>query len=131
LKYLLDTNVFLLALGAPDKLNQRARELVTSERSGLYLSAASSWEIAVKYALGKLELPDPPAQCVPTWMLKWGIQGLEISHAHAFRAGELPTHHQDPFDRMLIAQAIAEEMAVATADRLFERYDVEVFWCGR
>jgi PIN domain nuclease of toxin-antitoxin system len=130
-KYLLDTGVFLLALSAPDKLNRHARELVSGERSGMFLSAASSWEIAVKYALRKLDLPEPPARYVPTRMFKWGIQPLEITHSHALSAGELPAYHQDPFDRMLIAQAIAEQMTLATSDQLFERYDVKLFWCGR
>ena len=131
MKYLLDTSVFLRALAAPDRLNRRARELLSSARAGLFLSAASSWEIGVKFALGKLDLPEPPARCVPVWMVRWGIQGLDISHRHALSAGELPAHHQDPFDRVLIAQAMEEGMAVATADRQFERYDVELFWCGR
>jgi PIN domain nuclease of toxin-antitoxin system len=130
-KFLLDTGVFLLALAAPERLSRRARQLLTRQRSGLFLSAASSWEIGAKFALGKLDLPEPPAQYVPTWMLKWGIQGLDISHSHALRAGNLPPHHQDPFDRMLIAQAMTEGMALATADRLIESYDVKVFWCGR
>jgi len=129
--YLLDTGVFLSALAAPDRLNRRARELLSSRQTGLFLSAASSWEIGVKYALGKLDLPEVPMRFVPAWMAKWNLQGLEISHRHALSAGELPPHHQDPFDRMLIAQAIGEEMALATADRTFDRYAVKLFWCGR
>jgi PIN domain nuclease of toxin-antitoxin system len=112
-------------------LNPSARDLLSNQRTGMFLSAASSWEIGVKFALGKLDLPGPPARYVPAWMLKWGIQGLDISHGHALTAGELPSHHQDPFDRMLIAQAISEEMVLATADRMFERYAVKLFWCGR
>jgi PIN domain nuclease of toxin-antitoxin system len=130
-KYLLDTSVFLLALAAPERLNRRARDLLANERAGLFLSAASSWEIGVKFALGKLSLPEPPARYVPTWMLRWEIQGLDFSHGHALSAAELPPHHQDPFDRMLIAQALTEEMQLATADRLFEKYPVKLFWCGR
>jgi len=129
--YLLDTSVFLLALSAPEKLNQRARELVSSERSGIFLSAASSWEIAIKYALGKLDLPEAPARYVPARMFGLRIQSLEITHSHALSAGELPLRHPDPFDRMLIAQAVAEEMVLATADRAFEKYGVELLWCGR
>jgi PIN domain nuclease of toxin-antitoxin system len=85
----------------------------------------------VKFALGKLRLPEPPARYVPGLMSKWGIQGLDISHSHALSAGELPRHHHDPFDRMLIAQAMAEEMILATSDRLFEHYGVKMVWCGR
>jgi len=130
MKYLLDTGVFLWALGAPNKLNRRARELLTGAREGLFFSAASSWEISVKFALGKLTLPEPRARYVPTWMLHWGIRALDISHLHALAVGDLPSHHQDPFDRILIVQARMEEMVLLTADRVFEKYAVKTFWCG-
>ena len=112
MKYLLDTGVFLWALAAPSKLNRRARELLSNQREGLFLSAASAWEISVKFGLGKLELPEPPTKCIPKWMLSWGIHALEISHLHALAVGELPSHHQDPFDRMLIVQATMEGMVL-------------------
>jgi len=128
--YLLDTSVFLWALAAPRKLNRRARDLLANSREGLFLSAASSWEVSVKFALGKLELPEPPAKYVPRWMLNWGLRGLEISHLHALAVAELPPHHQDPFDRILVAQAVAEGMVLLTADRMFEKYSVEILWCG-
>ena len=89
----------------PGKLNRRARDLLSNEREGLFLSAASPWEISLKFGLGKLELPEPPAKYVPKWMLNWGIRGLDISHLHALAVGDLPLHHQDPFDRILIVQA--------------------------
>lgn len=127
---MLDTSVFLWALAAPAKLNRRARALLSNEREGLFLSAASAWEISVKFGLGKLELSEGPSKCVPTWMLNWGIRALEISHLHALAVGDLPFHHQDPFDRMLIVQAMMEGMVLLTADRLFEKYAVETLWCG-
>lgn len=130
MKFLLDTSVFLWALATPGKLNRRARELLSSEREGLFLSAASSWEISLKCGLGKLELPEPPAKYVPKWMLNWGIRALDIGHLHALAVGGLPRHHQDPFDRMLIAQAVTEGMVLLTADRMFEKYSVETLWCG-
>jgi PIN domain nuclease of toxin-antitoxin system len=131
MKYLLDTSVFLWALAAPGKLNRRARNLLSNEREGLFLSAASSWEISLKFGLGKLELPEPPAKYVPKWMLNWGIHALDISHLHALAVGDLPLHHQDPFDRILIVQAMAEGMVLLTADRMFEKYSVKTLWCGR
>lgn len=130
MKYLLDTGVFLWALAVPDKLNRRARELLSNEREGLFLSAASSWEISVKFGLGKLTLPEPPAKYIPTWMLNWGIRALDISHLHALTVSDLPLHHQDPFDRILIVQARIEQMVLLTADRVFEKYPVQTFWCG-
>lgn len=78
MKYLLDTSVFLWALAAPGKLNRRARNLLSNEREGLFLSAASSWEISPKFGLGKLELPEPPVKYVPKWMLNWGIRESRI-----------------------------------------------------
>jgi PIN domain nuclease of toxin-antitoxin system len=128
--YLLDTSVFLWALSVPRRLNRRARDLLSNSREGLFLSAASSWEISLKFGLGKLELPELPARYVPKWMLNWGIAGLDISHLHALAVGELPPYHQDPFDRILIAQAVAEGMVLLTADRMFEKYSVETLWCG-
>ena len=74
MKYLLDTSVFLWALAAPSKLNRRARQVLLNQREGLFLSAASAWEISVKFGLGKLELPETPAKCVPRWMLSWDIE---------------------------------------------------------
>ncbi len=131
MKYLLDTGVFLWALAVPDKLNRRAKELLSHEREGLFLSAASCWEISVKFGLGKLELPEPPAEYIPRWMVSWGLRPLDISHLHALAVGDLPFHHQDPFDRILVAQARMEEMVLLTADRIFEKYPVKAFWCGR
>jgi len=130
MKFLLDTSVFLWALAAPEKLNRRARDLLSNEREGLFLSAASSWEISVKFGLGKLELPEAPAKYIPKWMSNWGIHALDISHLHALAVGELPPHHQDPFDRMLIVQAVTEGMVLLTADRMFARYSVKTIWCG-
>jgi len=130
MKYLLDTSVFLWALAVPSKLNRQARDVLSNEREGLFLSAASSWEISLKFGLGKLELPEPPVKYVPKWMLNWGIRGLDISHLHALAVGDLPLRHQDPFDRILIVQAVTEEMVLLTADRMFEKYSVETLWCG-
>src|SRR5260370_16475892 len=104
MKYLLDTVVLLWALAVPNKLNRRARELLSKEREGLFLSAARSWEISVKFGLGKLELPEPPAKYIPTWMLNWGIRALDISHLHALRVTNLPPHHHNPFYRFPIVQ---------------------------
>lgn len=130
MKYLLDTSVFLWALAVPDKLNRRARELLSNQREGLFLSAASAWEISVKFGLGKLDLPEPPAKCIPAWMREWGIRALDISHLHALAVSDLPWHHQDPFDRILIVQATMEDMVLLTSDRMFAKYPVKTIWCG-
>ena len=131
MKHLLDTSIFLWSLGAEQKLNQKARDLLSSSAAELYLSAASSWEIAIKYALGTLALPKPPSQFVPNALGALAIRSLEITHFHCFIAGELPPHHRDPFDRMLIAQARLENMTLLTADRAISKYEVKTMFCGK
>lgn len=131
MKYLLDTSVFLWSLGASHKLNQRAKELFSEAGADLYLSAASTWEIAIKFALRTLKLPAVPRAFVPEVMRLWALHALEITHTHALAAGELPKHHRDPFDRMLIAQARSEGMVLLTADPIFSKYDVETLWCAQ
>ena len=131
MRYLLDTNVFLWAVAAPEKLNPRARHLLTADEHDFFLSAASSWEISIKYSIGHLHLPEPPAKYVPDRLHKWGFAWLEISQPHALAVAELPPHHQDPFDRMLIAQAQLEHMTLLTADRLITKYNADILWCGK
>jgi PIN domain nuclease of toxin-antitoxin system len=94
----------------------------------LFLSAASAWEIAVKYAIGKLPLPLPPAEYVPSRMQRADTAPLAVTHEHALRVATLPPHHRDPFDRLLVAQCQAEGMWLLTADREFKPYDVQVIW---
>jgi PIN domain nuclease of toxin-antitoxin system len=130
-RYLLDTSVFLWSNGAPEKLNRQATAVLSSISSEVYLSAASSWEIAIKFTLRRLRLPRPPSQFVPDAMRILSIRSLEVSHFHSLAAGELPPHHRDPFDRMLIAQARSEEMVLLTADKVFAKYDVETLFCGK
>ena len=130
MKYLLDTSVFLWSNGAPEKLNRQATTVLSSVSSEVYLSAASSWEIAIKCALRTLTLPSPPSQFIPDALRILSIRSLEISHFHAIAAGALPRHHRDPFDRMLIAQASSEEMVILTADKVLAKYDVRTLFCG-
>lgn len=131
MKYLLDTSVFLWALAAVEKLNPKAQELLSNTREDLFLSAASAWEISIKYAIGRLELAQPPVECVPMWLREWGIRALEVTHLHALSVSDLPMHHQDPFDRLLVAQARMERMILMTADRVLGKYPVDTFWCGK
>jgi PIN domain nuclease of toxin-antitoxin system len=130
MKYLLDTSIWLWSLALPEKINSRGRRLLTSGRDELYLSAASSWEISIKFALGTLRLPEPPAQYVPKRMADMGMRPLPITHTHALAVSDLPMHHSDPFDRLLIAQAKEEGMVILTADKALEPYDAEIVWCG-
>lgn len=131
MKCLLDTSVFLWGLAAEHKLNQRAKDILTSPETELYFSAASSWEIAIKFALGSLTLPGAPSEFIPQALRSWAIRALDITNEHALRTGELPAHHRDPFDRLLIAQAMAEEMTLLTADRIFQKYKLNLIFCGK
>ena len=126
MRLLLDTQVWLWMVVAPDRLSPAARRLVASEENELVLSAASSWEIAIKHALGKLKLPGAPADLVPEWMTRTGVTPLAVLHRHALYVASLPPHHRDPFDRLLVAQAQIEDLAVLTADRQFDHYAVKV-----
>jgi PIN domain nuclease of toxin-antitoxin system len=111
---------------SPAKLSREARTLVESTEHELLFSAASAWEIAIKHALGKLTLPDPPVRYVPTRMDILRTSPLPIEHDHALRLALLPPHHRDPFDRVLVAQAQVEDLPILTSDRIFEEYDVTV-----
>ncbi len=128
MRVLLDTQCWLWLHVEPERLAAPAREIVEDRNNTLLLSAASVWEIAIKYALGKLPLPVPPTEYVPSRMERDGTEGLPIVLDHAVRVAALPPHHRDPFDRLLIAQCQAERLRILTADRLFEPYEVDVIW---
>lgn len=130
MKYLLDTSVWLWSVGAVERINKRGRDLLADGTQELYFSAASAWEISIKTALEKLRLPEPPATYVPSRLTQQGINPLPILQHHALAVYELPMHHTDPFDRLLIAQAQIEGMVILTADKVFRRYKVELLWCG-
>jgi PIN domain nuclease of toxin-antitoxin system len=114
----------------PQRLGTTAQELVEDRRNQLFLSAVSSWEIVIKHAIGRLDLPAPPETLIPEQMRRSGVAGLPVEHAHALRVGALPAHHRDPFDRLLIAQAQIESLAILTTDPVFGRYAVEVVRAG-
>lgn len=88
------------------------------------------WEIAIKWAAGKLELPEHPRDWVARLSRELGVEALPVSQIHAVQVADLPDHHRDPFDRLLIAQAQIEGIPIVTADRSFERYDVEIVPAG-
>ena len=127
---LLDTHCWIWWLISPERLASRSINLLKNGENTVFLSAASSWEIAIKYALGKLPLPEHPKSFVPARLARDGFTPLAISHAHALHVASLPVHHRDPFDRILIAQSQLEQMPIMTIDAVFERYDVEVIWAA-
>jgi PIN domain nuclease of toxin-antitoxin system len=126
MRILLDTHVWLWWLSEPEQLPPRIRQAIEEGSNEILISVASSWEIAIKYALGKLPLPETPGNFVPSRLLREGFSTLHIEHRHALAVASLPPHHRDPFDRLLIAQAQAESIPIATVDSIFEYYDVEL-----
>jgi len=128
MRMLLDTHCWLWWITTPERLAPRIQELIVDGQNEVYLSAASGWEIAIKYALGKLVLPEEPEKFVPSRLMRDAILPLPIHHAHALRVGTLPLHHRDPFDRLLISQAQVEHLPIVTVDRQLEAYDVELIW---
>ena len=126
MRILLDTQCWLWMAAAPERLSRRGRRIVEDADNELLLSAASAWEIAIKHALGKLLLPEPPELYVPSRTIALRTVPLAIEHAHALRVATLPSHHRDPFDRLLVAQALIERLPVMTADPVFKRYGVAV-----
>jgi PIN domain nuclease of toxin-antitoxin system len=129
-RLLFDTHVWLWWFLEPRRLSGHAKELIAGEGHALLFSAASSWEIAIKYALRKLKLPEPPSRFVPERLARHGMVPLAVEHSHALRVSELPRHHSDPFDRLLVAQAQLEKATVLTADPSFLLYDVDILWAG-
>ncbi len=127
MRLLLDTHAWLWLQTTPERL-AAALSAVEDPANELLLSAASAWEIAIKWKLGKLPLPEPPVTYLPDRMTSSGVRALAISHAHAVAVSALPPHHADPFDRLLIVQATAEQATLVTADRALEPYDVDVLW---
>jgi PIN domain nuclease of toxin-antitoxin system len=123
-RILLDTRCWLWMTLAPERFSARARALVEARENVLYLSAASAWEMAIKHALGKLRLPEPPVTYVPARLSALGVQPLAIEHQHALHVATLPAHHRDPFDRLLVAQAQLDDLPILTADPLIGAYDV-------
>ena len=126
MKVLLDTSILLWWVTGAERLSDRARWVIEDAGNEVFVSVASAWEIAIKAERGRLTLPLPAERYVPDLLGRFGFKPLDIALTHALRAGALPMHHRDPFDRLLVAQAQLEEMPVVTADPAIGRYDVDV-----
>ncbi len=125
---LLDTQAFLWWAINSDRLTPSAATAIANPASRVHLSVASAWEIAIKAAAGRLDLAAPAETYLPDLLERLGFEPLAVDLAHALRAGSLPRHHGDPFDRMIIAQGQVEDMPIVTADPLIGLYDVETIW---
>ena len=131
MSYLLDTMIWLWSLWAPEKITDKALVAIRDPSHEVFLSAATAWEVAIKAATGKLRLPEPPGVYVPRRMADQGLRPLPVLHSHAVAVFDLPDHHRDPFDRLLVAQAKLEGLVLVTADRIVEKYPVDTLWAGR
>ena len=125
-RFLIDTHTFLWMAAEPERLSSRARRICTS--ADLLLSVASIWEIGIKFHIGKLPLPAPPAEYIERNVRYAGITILPISYRHALTAAALPLVHKDPFDRMLAAQCLEERLPFITKDKILSHFGIEIIW---
>ncbi len=123
---LLDANVVLMWSLDRASLRPEVDELLMSPDTVRVLSAVTPWEIAIKWRLGKLPIPEPPRPFIDRVSRELATDALPVTVIHAVRVADLPLHHGDPFDRLLIAQAQVEGIPIVTTDAVFTRYDVEV-----
>src|SRR5579871_2173391 len=128
MKLLLDTVTFLDAVLRPEDLSPRARDLLLDPENERYFSIASSWEIAIKYSLGKLTLPADPVQFIPEHRSKLAAEVLPIDEESVLHMTRLPLLHRDPFDRILISQALVHAMVLLTPDVRIAKYPVRIAW---
>lgn len=127
MRLLLDTHAFLWFAAGDRRLSRRARAAMEDDQAELYISAASVWELAIKASLGRVVLPSTMDAYIRE-KATGGYRQLPITWAHAAAVEQLPLHHRDPFDRLLIAQARADRYPVVTRDRVFRRYGIDVIW---
>ena len=128
MRALLDTHTFLWWLAGDSTLSSVARDTIGDEGSTILVSAASAWEIATKHRLGKLPGAAPIALDIERSVRSQGFTPMDVTMHHAQRAGALPGHHRDPFDRMLLAQALLEGCVLVSNEPVFDRYGVDRLW---
>ena len=128
MRLLLDTHAFLWWVDGTRSLGRRAAAAVSDPRNDVFVSIASCWELAIKLSLGKLRLAKNLDRFIPEQLATNGFALLDLRLAHVVRVAGLPFRHRDPFDRLLAAQALEEELAVVSIDSIFPRYGVRRIW---
>lgn len=128
MRLLLDTCTFLWIVTDDESLSSESRNLFSDPTNDVFLSAISSWEIMLKYSLGKLPLPNPPEQFLSTQRARHNIEPLPLEEVATDHLPKLPVFHKDPFDRMLICQAIQHELTILTPDPLITQYAIRTIW---
>jgi len=121
---LLDTHAFIWSAASPQSLTSAARRAIQDPTNDIYISAVSAWEIVIKHGLGKISLPQAPEIWVPSRIVAMGFKSLSIRLEHTLAVTSLPHHHEDPFDRMLLAQATVENLTVVTRDLRMLKYKI-------
>jgi len=127
-RFLLDTCALLWLTLEPEKVPERVRKIFQNPDDQFCVSVTSAWEIAIKNQTGRLKLPGPPESFLSECISGYDLTVVDIHLRHALRAGSLPTHHKDPFDRLLISQAQLEGLTIISADTAFSNYDIDVVW---
>ena len=128
MRLLLDTHAFLWLVEGSPNLSAAAQVALADPANDVYLSAASVWELAIKIGNKKLTLIDPLDVFVPKWTTAYQLDPLPIRFLHVYGIVGLPAHHKDPFDRLLVAQAMVEGMRVVTSDSKFGAYGIPIVW---
>ena len=128
MRLLLDTHAFLWWMDGDRRLTARVRRAIADQSNQIFVSAASAFELATKARLGRLPAATDVASDVGACVASQGFQGLEVTVAHGQRAGELAGPHRDPFDRLLVAQALAEGLTLVSNEEIFDGYGVRRFW---
>jgi PIN domain nuclease of toxin-antitoxin system len=128
MKLLLDSHALIWFLEGDRRLSSEAGAAISHPENRRFVSDATAWEMAIKHALGKLDLPVPYEDLFPGQLEALGFTMLPISHPHLYQLLRLPRHHGDPFDRLLIAQAQVEGLVIVSCDSQFNTYDVPVLW---
>lgn len=128
MKLLLDTHAFLWWIGDDARLSSPARKAIADPGNDLVFSVASAWELAIKTALGRFEADGPLGPFLEEHIQRNAIRVLPVRLEHAVSVASLPAHHRDPFDRLLVAQAVVEGMTLVSGDRQIRKYDAPVLW---
>jgi PIN domain nuclease of toxin-antitoxin system len=128
MRLLLDTHAFLWWIADDARLSKRARSAIASRGDECFVSVASCWEIAIKVSLKKLKLESPVDRFIPEQLAVNSFSLLPIEFAHVARVARFAFHHRDPFDRLLAAQAVIEDLTLVSADRIFPRYGAKRLW---
>jgi len=128
LRYLLDTCTLVWLASEPERLSTRATKTINDQSSILVLSDVTVWEICLKWQSGKLKLPEPPRAWCESQAGVWHLESLPMTRTALYRTTELPTHHRDPFDRLLVAQSLEENLPLITPDQHIAAYPISAVW---